>query len=183
MASPPRPCARFCRSMKRLPPAPFERMSSPSQNAPSKPWGTSSGRLSTAVRRNGAACRSPIACSPGDRWGSARAQRKEGWFGVIAGMSLLVFKRGEESQKPVSSLWFASVQTYDQKSKRRPVRSARLVRPLTEQADHVSLRWRGHRAQFPILPAAGPATSVKRQQPVTGNWLLGIETLFGFLYQ
>lgn len=32
-----------------------------------------------------------------------RAQHKQGWFEVIAGKNLLAFKRGEESQQPVSS--------------------------------------------------------------------------------
>jgi hypothetical protein len=51
--------------------------------------------------------------------GYVRAQRKQGWFEVIAGKSLLAFKRGEESQEPVSKKCFAFVQTYDQKPKRR----------------------------------------------------------------
>jgi hypothetical protein len=51
--------------------------------------------------------------------GYVRAQGKQGWFEVIAGKSLLAFKRGEESQEPVSSKCFAFVQTYDQKPKRR----------------------------------------------------------------
>jgi hypothetical protein len=51
--------------------------------------------------------------------GYVRAQPKQGWFEVIAGKSLLAFKRGEESQEPVSSKCFAFVQTVDQKPKRR----------------------------------------------------------------
>jgi hypothetical protein len=48
-----------------------------------------------------------------------RAHRKAGWFEVIAGKSLLAFKRDEESQALVSSKCSAFVQTYDQKPKRR----------------------------------------------------------------
>jgi hypothetical protein len=51
--------------------------------------------------------------------GYVRSQRKQGWFEVIAGKSLLAFKRGEEAKKPVSSKCFAFVQTYDKKPKRR----------------------------------------------------------------
>jgi hypothetical protein len=51
--------------------------------------------------------------------GYVRAQRKQGWFEVIAGKSLLAFTRGEEVEEPVSSKCFAFVQTYDQKPKRR----------------------------------------------------------------
>jgi hypothetical protein len=51
--------------------------------------------------------------------GYVRTQRKQGWFEVIAGKSLLAFTRGEEAEKPVSSKCFAFVQTYDQKPKRR----------------------------------------------------------------
>jgi hypothetical protein len=51
--------------------------------------------------------------------GYVRAQRKQGWFEVIAGKSRLAFTRGEESEEPVSSKCFAFVQTYDQKPKRR----------------------------------------------------------------
>jgi hypothetical protein len=51
--------------------------------------------------------------------GYIRAQPKQGWFEVIAGKSLLAFKRGEESQEPVSNKCFAFVQTFDQKPKRR----------------------------------------------------------------
>lgn len=51
--------------------------------------------------------------------GYIRASDKAGCFEVIAGKSLLAFKRGEESEGPVSSKCFAFVQTYDQKPKRR----------------------------------------------------------------
>ena len=51
--------------------------------------------------------------------GYVRAQGEQGWFEVIAGKSLLAFRRGEESEGPVSSKGFAFVQTYDQKPKRR----------------------------------------------------------------
>jgi hypothetical protein len=51
--------------------------------------------------------------------GYVRAQGKQGWYEVIAGKSLFAFKRGEESQEPVSSKCFAFVQTFDQKPKRR----------------------------------------------------------------
>jgi hypothetical protein len=50
--------------------------------------------------------------------GYVKAQGKRGCFGVIAGKSLLVFHRGEETQEPVSSKCFAFVQTYDQTPKR-----------------------------------------------------------------
>jgi hypothetical protein len=51
--------------------------------------------------------------------GYVKAQREQGWFEVIAGNSLLAFRRGEESQEPVSSKCFAFMQTDDQKPKRR----------------------------------------------------------------
>jgi hypothetical protein len=51
--------------------------------------------------------------------GYVRAQGEQGWFEVIAGKSLLAFRRGEASEVPVSSKCFAFVQTYDQKPKRR----------------------------------------------------------------
>ena len=66
--------------------------------------GRSSGRSSTAVRRSGAGCPSPTVRS---RWASMGATsvptRKQGWFEVMAGKSLLAFTRGEESEAPVSS--------------------------------------------------------------------------------
>ncbi len=51
--------------------------------------------------------------------GYVKAQGEYGSFEVIAGKSLLAFRRGEEAQEPVSSKCFAFVQTYDQKPKRR----------------------------------------------------------------
>jgi hypothetical protein len=51
--------------------------------------------------------------------GYVKAQGEHGAFEVIAGKSLLAFRRGEEVQEPVSSKCFAFVQTYDQKPKRR----------------------------------------------------------------
>jgi hypothetical protein len=43
---------------------------------------------------------------------------EQGWFEVIAGKSILAFRRGEDHPTP-SSKCFAFVQTYDQKPQRR----------------------------------------------------------------
>jgi hypothetical protein len=51
--------------------------------------------------------------------GDVQAQGEQGSCEVMAGKSLLAFPRGEEAQEPVSSKWFAFVQPYDQKPKRR----------------------------------------------------------------
>ena len=51
--------------------------------------------------------------------GYVKAQGAEqGWFEVIAGKSILAFRRGEEQPNP-SIKCFAFVQTYDEKPKRR----------------------------------------------------------------
>jgi hypothetical protein len=51
--------------------------------------------------------------------GYVKAQGSEqGWFEVIAGKSILAFRRDDESSAP-SSKCFAFVQTYDEKPKRR----------------------------------------------------------------
>jgi Plasmid pRiA4b ORF-3-like protein len=47
-----------------------------------------------------------------------RAQRKQCWFEVITGKSLLAFTRDGESEAPASSKCFAFVQIFDQKPKR-----------------------------------------------------------------
>jgi hypothetical protein len=51
--------------------------------------------------------------------GYVRGQRKQGCFEVIAGKSLLAFKRDEEGEPELSSRRFAWVQIYDEKPKRR----------------------------------------------------------------
>ncbi len=51
--------------------------------------------------------------------GYVRGQRKQGQFEVIAGKSLLAFKRDQESKQQLSGRCFAWVQTYDEKPKRR----------------------------------------------------------------
>jgi hypothetical protein len=85
--------------------------------------------------------------------GYVRAQPTPGWFEVIAGKSLLAFKRGEESEEPVSGKCFAFVQTYDQKPKRR------LFEVLQSQGHQLNqqIRWRRHGARAPTLsePACG----------------------------
>src|SRR5258708_3219040 len=50
--------------------------------------------------------------------GFVRAQRGEGWFEVIAGKSVLEFRRGEAGESK-SSKCFGFVQTYDDRPKRR----------------------------------------------------------------
>lgn len=50
--------------------------------------------------------------------GYVRGYRKQGWFEVIAGKSLLAFRRDEDQPEPDNKC-FAFVQTYDQKPKRR----------------------------------------------------------------
>ena len=51
--------------------------------------------------------------------GYVRGQRKQGCFEVIAGKSLLAFKRDQEGEPELSARCFAWVQTYDEKPKRR----------------------------------------------------------------
>src|SRR6202051_461356 len=48
-----------------------------------------------------------------------RSQHKQGHFEVIAGKSLLAFKRHQEEKQELSGRCFAWVQTYDEKPKRR----------------------------------------------------------------
>jgi hypothetical protein len=50
--------------------------------------------------------------------GFVRAQRGEGWFEVIAGKSVLAFRRGDAGESK-SSKCFGFVQTYDDRPKRR----------------------------------------------------------------
>jgi hypothetical protein len=50
--------------------------------------------------------------------GYLRGQRKQGQFEVIAGKSLLAFKRDHEGKQQLSGRCFAWVQTYDEKPKR-----------------------------------------------------------------
>ena len=51
--------------------------------------------------------------------GYVRSQHKQGHFEVIAGKSLLAFKRDQEEKQELSGRCFAWVQTYDEKPKRR----------------------------------------------------------------
>jgi hypothetical protein len=51
--------------------------------------------------------------------GYVRGQHKQGHFEVIAGKSILAFKRDEEEAPELSGRCFAWVQTYDEKPKRR----------------------------------------------------------------
>jgi len=51
--------------------------------------------------------------------GYVRGQHKQGVFEVIAGKSLLAFKRDQEGEAELSRRCFAWVQTYDEKPKRR----------------------------------------------------------------
>jgi hypothetical protein len=51
--------------------------------------------------------------------GYIRGQHKQGHFEVIAGKSLLVFKRDDEDTQELSGRCFAWVQTCDEKPKRR----------------------------------------------------------------
>jgi hypothetical protein len=51
--------------------------------------------------------------------GYIRGRNKEGHFEVIAGKSLLAFRREQDQKEELSSKCFAFVQTYDEKPKRR----------------------------------------------------------------
>jgi hypothetical protein len=51
--------------------------------------------------------------------GYVRGRRKQGQFEVIAGKSILAFKRDQEEKPELSGRCFAWVQTYDEKPKRR----------------------------------------------------------------
>jgi hypothetical protein len=69
--------------------------------------------------------------------GYVRGRHKEGHFEVIAGKSLLAFRR--EKEEELSSKCFAFVQTYDEKPKRRlfeALRSQGL--PMNQQVDFLS---------------------------------------------
>ena len=50
--------------------------------------------------------------------GYVRAAHQEGWFEVIAGRSVVAFRRAEGKEVPPTK-WFGFVQTYDQKPRRR----------------------------------------------------------------
>ena len=50
--------------------------------------------------------------------GYVRAAHKQGWFEVIAGKSVVAFRRDDEGEEP-SSKCFGFVQTYDEKPRRR----------------------------------------------------------------
>jgi hypothetical protein len=50
--------------------------------------------------------------------GYVRAAHKKGWFEVIAGRSVVAFRRAEEDEVPPAKC-FGFVQTYDQKPRRR----------------------------------------------------------------
>ena len=50
--------------------------------------------------------------------GYVRAAHKQGWFEVIAGKSVVAFRRGEEGEVP-SAKCFGFVPTYDEKPRRR----------------------------------------------------------------
>lgn len=50
--------------------------------------------------------------------GYVRAAHKQGWFEVIAGKSVVAFRRNEEGEQP-SAKCFGFVQTYDQKPRQR----------------------------------------------------------------
>ena len=50
--------------------------------------------------------------------GFVRAAHKEGWFEVIAGKSVVAFRREENDETP-SAKCFGFVQTYDEKPRRR----------------------------------------------------------------
>ena len=51
--------------------------------------------------------------------GYVRGQHKQGAFEVIAGKSILAFKRDQQQEQELSTRWFGWVQTYDEKPKRR----------------------------------------------------------------
>jgi hypothetical protein len=51
--------------------------------------------------------------------GYVRGRHKQGQFEVIAGKSILAFKRDQEEKQELSGRCFAWVQTYDEKPKRR----------------------------------------------------------------
>jgi hypothetical protein len=52
--------------------------------------------------------------------GYVRGRHKQEKFAVIAGKSILGFKRDQEGKQEPSGRCFAWVQTYDEKPKRRP---------------------------------------------------------------
>jgi hypothetical protein len=74
--------------------------------------------------------------------GYIRGRNKEGCFEVIAGKSLLTFRREEQGGETLSSKCFAWVQTYDKKPKRRLFEALRSQgMQMNQQIDFLS-RWR-----------------------------------------
>ena len=87
--------------------------------------------------------------------GYVKAQGMEqGWFEVIAGKSILAFRRDEE-QSASSSQCFAFVQTYDEKPKRRLFEHVASARDAGQPAHRVSLRWRRHGPRSAALSEPG----------------------------
>ena len=83
-------------------------------------WTTNNSISSGAVSSTGDELPSPDSpLTVGIDAGYVRGQHKQGQFEVIAGKSLLAFKRDQEGKQQLSGRCFAWVQTYDEKPKRR----------------------------------------------------------------
>jgi hypothetical protein len=85
--------------------------------------------------------------------GYVRAAHKQGWFEVIAGKSVVAFRREEEGEVP-SAKCFGFVQTYDEKAAPAFMGAAEVARDARKSAGGVHVRWwRG------CPPGAGVSTT------------------------
>ena len=77
--------------------------------------------------------------------GYVRAAHKQGYFEVIAGRSVVAFRRAEGDAVPPRKC-FGFVQTYDQKPRRRLLGGDEVARDAGEPAGGVHVRRRRRRA-------------------------------------
>jgi hypothetical protein len=90
--------------------------------------------------------------------GYVRGWHKQGSFEVIAGKSILAFKREQEKDQELSARCFAWVQTYDEKPKRRLFELLQVPGHAAKPAGGVSLRRRRGRAQRATVPESSGGT-------------------------
>jgi hypothetical protein len=88
--------------------------------------------------------------------GFVRAAHKEGWFEVIAGKSVVAFRREETDETPAAKC-FGFVQTYDEKPRRRLWELLKSQGMQENQQVVFLSRWRRHGAT-----ASGVSSSLQR---------------------
>jgi hypothetical protein len=107
--------------------------------------------------------------------GYVRGQRKQGHFEVIAGKSILAFKREPEQKPELSGRCFAFVQTYDEKPKRRlfellqahgmqPNQQVEFLSDGGEDVRQVQLSESGGGTPFGLVPCGDAADVADRQR-------------------